>query len=422
MLINKINYSQKIKHQDFSKKVKKQRWFIQGLMYIVAFFMLLGKKRKVIKINMEGLEKKPYLLLISHQQFLDFAVACLATRPRKVSNVVAIDAFDWKRCLLYWAGSIPKRKFLNEMYTVKNIVHGIKDNKTIVAIYPEARYTQLGTNATLPDSIGKMAKLIKCPVVTMIFNGHHLQKPTWGDQKVRKGVPLVCTMKQVITQDEIENLTHDEINAIINENFVYDEYKYWQSNNIKIKYPHRAKGLHNVLYKCPHCQTEYQMISYLNRIKCRCCQTTYELTQDGYLKNVNGETIFNDVNQWTSWLREEVKKEIENNTYSWVDQCSAVSMPHGKYKIKLGKVKVTHNQDGLLIEGHYNNEDFKIIKEPLENYAIQTEFNFPRLNKRHTVGISTTDDTIYFFPTKPGMVQKIYFATEELYKVKIKRL
>jgi len=418
METNQINYPKGIKRHNLSKRPHKQVWYIQTLMFIIAFFMRRGKKRKLIKINMDGLKKEPYLLLANHMQFFDFAVAVKATWPRKTNNIVAIDAFDLKRSLLYLGGCRPKRKFVNDISTVRNVMYCLEKHKSIVTIYPEARYSQLGTNAVLPESLGKLVKLAKAPVATFICNGHHLMRPTWGDQKTRRGIPLVATMKQIITVEQAAQMSVEEINALINKEFIYDEYRYWRETGFKITYKNRAAGIHHILYKCPECNAEYQTASAGAEISCKRCNAAWELTEGGELKCKTGETRFKYVPEWCDWERDEVKREIEQGTYEFTDNPETVSMPHGKYAIKLGRTNITHNNDGFRMTGHYNGEDFEIVKLPLENYSIQTEYSFPRLKRKHTVGISTDNDTFYFFPTQDGMIQKIYFGVEELYKFK----
>jgi len=421
MEINKLNYPKKIKHHNLAKRPYRQKWFIQVLMFLVAALMRAGKKRKVVKIDMDGLKKEPYLLICNHMQFFDFAVSVGATMPRKTNHAVAIDAFDrLKGWLLYLAGCTPKRKFLNEVSTVRNILHCLKKYKSIVTVYAEARYTQIGTNAVLPESMGKMIKLAKVPVAVMLYNGHHLLRPTWGDQKTRKEVPVLATMKKILTAEQAAEMSVEEINALIRKEFVYDEYKYWRETGFKITYPNRAAGIHNVLYKCPECNAEYEMTSGGAELKCGKCKAAWELTEGGELVCKTGETRFNHVPDWCEWERGEVRKEIEAGTYGITDNPEGIAQPHGKYAIKLGVTEVVHDINGFNMKGHYNGEDFHVVKLPQENYSIQTEFTFPRMKGRHTVGISTDDDTFYFFPTRDGILQKLYFGVEELYKYKLR--
>ena len=81
-------------------------------------------------------------------------------------------------------------------------------------MYPEARYTPIGTLAYLPESLGKIVRMNKVPVVAIVHRGNHLHTPFWNFRKKRK-VPFHMTMKQILTTDDIKNMSADEINAVI---------------------------------------------------------------------------------------------------------------------------------------------------------------------------------------------------------------
>ena len=44
---------------------------LTGLIWLLSKIMLIGKKYKIEKINMEGL-KPPYIMLSNHMYFIDF--------------------------------------------------------------------------------------------------------------------------------------------------------------------------------------------------------------------------------------------------------------------------------------------------------------------------------------------------------------
>jgi hypothetical protein len=134
-------------------------------------------KVKIDKINTKGL-KPPYILLCTHTQFLDFMVSAIANFPYRINNIVSIDGFNISPFLLRSIGSVPKRKFINDISLIKNIIYILKDLRDIVGLYPEARYSFVGVPSVLPESLGKMIKLSKRPVVLLKLKGHHLQLPS----------------------------------------------------------------------------------------------------------------------------------------------------------------------------------------------------------------------------------------------------
>ena len=257
---------------DLSRKPQKEKFYLTPIAYLLSFPEVWKRKLRINKVNMKNL-KPPYILLCTHHAFVDFKVTTAAIFPHRANYVVAIDGFIGREWLLRNVGAIGKRKFTNDIQLVKQIKYGLEKLNNIVAIYPEARYSLIGTNAILPESLGKMVKLFKKPIVVLNMHGNYLSQPVWNLKK--RNNPITADMTQIITQDEIDKLSINEINDRINQAFVYDEYQWQVDNKIKITYENRAKNIHKVLYQCPSCLTEHQMESDKNMIWCNACGKTY---------------------------------------------------------------------------------------------------------------------------------------------------
>jgi 1-acyl-sn-glycerol-3-phosphate acyltransferase len=170
---------------------------------------------------MEGI-KPPYLLLCNHNAFLDFKVATIATFPHRANYVVAIDGFIGREWLLRRVGCICKRKFTSDITLIRQLKR-VVDNGDINMIYPEARYSLCGTTAVLPESLGKLCKLLRVPVVTLICHGHHINSPFWNLHQ-RKVSPTEAEMKLLFSAEELKTASPEQINEKIVEAFQYDEY------------------------------------------------------------------------------------------------------------------------------------------------------------------------------------------------------
>jgi hypothetical protein len=221
---------------DMNKKPVRQRIYLTPLTWLLSFPSVIKHRLKINKVNMEGL-KKPYILLCTHHSFMDFKVTTKATFPSRLNYVVAIDGFIKREWLLRNAGGICKRKFTNDTKLIKHMKYILNEKKGIVAIYPEARYSLIGTNAILPESLGKLIKLFKHPVVVLNMHGDYLMQPVWNLDK--RNVKLAADMTQIIRKEEIETLSVEQINARINQAFRYDEYQYQFDNQIKIDFKNR---------------------------------------------------------------------------------------------------------------------------------------------------------------------------------------
>ena len=338
----------------------------------------------------------------------------MGTYPYPVSNVVSIDGYVIKFFLLEWIGAIATRKFTTDIHLVKSI-RKVLQRGDILAMYPEARYTPCGTRAFLPDSLGKLIKMNKVPVVAVVHRGNHLYAPFWNFRRKRK-VPMHTTLKQILTPEEIASLSVAEINAILRQELTYDEYRYQKENGIRIREPFRAEGLHKVLYQCPHCGEEFQMGSKGAELFCKACGKRWVWEETGELRALDGETEFPHIPDWFDWERQQVRQQVRSGSYSYSDEVQVWSLPRVWRYLPLGKAKLTHDpEQGFLLEGHYRGQTYLIHRQPEQTNSLHVEYDFGPLGKRDFIDISTENDSFYCRPTQENIITKLAFATEEIY-------
>ena len=414
----KVNYKNK-KHYNTARYPIRQPLFFTGLIWTLSKIMLTGKKKKVEKINMEGL-KPPYMMLSNHMSFIDFELAALGTFPHRVNNVVNIDGYYKRPWLMEWIGAICTRKFTMDLHLIKSISHVFKKGD-ILGLYPEARYSPDGTTSYIPPSVAMLIKKNCVPVVAVVHRGNYLRAPFWG-YHVKRKVPFHTTLTQVLTKEDIERMSVDEIYEVVKEALTYDDYKYQRDNGIVIDEPRRAEGLHKILYKCPACKKE-RMASNGAKIYCEECHKSWLMETDGTLTASDGQTEFSYVPDWFRWQREEIREEILRGEYSYSDEVEVYSMPRC-YKFEpLGRATLTHNEkDGFVLTGHYRGEDYRIQRMPLQTNSLHVEYDFPHVKPMaDCVDISTETDSFYCYPTQYNVSTKLSLATEEIYKLTLEK-
>ena len=408
-----VNYKNKKRYKTAKYPIR-QPLFFTWLIWVLSFFALLFKKKKIEKINMEGL-KPPYMLLSNHMSFIDFELTALMTTPKRVNNVVNIDGYYKRAWLLEWIGSICTRKFTSDIHLIKSIRKVLKRGD-ILCMYPEARYSPCGTTSYIPESVGRLVKRNKVPVVAVVPRGNYLHCPFWDFRRKRK-VPLHTTLTKILTPEEIETMSVEEINIRIREALSYNDYQYQLDNGILIKEPYRAEGMHKILYQCPHCHTEHKMSSKGAEIFCTECGKRWTLNENGTLTANEGETEFVHVPDWFEWEREQVTAQVESGKYSFSDGVDVFSMPRCYSFQNLGQGRVTHTvEDGFILEGHYNGKDYRIQRHPLQMNSLHIEYDWYRIRKADNIDISTEDDSFYcYFHNAQNVVTKLAFATEAIY-------
>lgn len=282
-------------------------------------------------------------------------------------------------------------------------------------MFPEARYSLIGTNAIIPTSVARLCKHLNVPVVMLKMHGHHINSPFWNltDRKVKgTEAELYC----LITKEELQDLSIEEIDERIQHAFIYDEYEWQKHNNIHVTYEGRAEGLHKVLYKCPHCGKEYRMNSKGIHLFCEECGKKWEYTELGELKALEGDTEFPHIPDWYEWEREEVRKEIEAGTYKFEGEVHTNMLPNCKEFIPIGNGHLVHDMHGFKLTGEFEGEKYEIDIPANKTYGVHIEYEY--LGKfGDCVDLNTLDNTYYVYPHgKDFAVTKFSLATEELYK------
>ncbi len=403
----------KIKRFNFEKKPISPTFIMRLAKEIISFPDLRKRKAKLTKVGMEEIEGKPYLLLVTHSSMVDFNLMLKATHPYKVNNVMTLEGFKtYTEPLMRSLGVLGTRKFITDLHLVKNMKYCVDKLNNIFVLFPEARYSLDGCTSYLPDSLGKMVRLLGVPVAVLMIHGNFVTCPQWN--KKNKKTFVEAEMRQIITAEETKALSVDEINARIADHFRYDDYAWQRDNKIKIDHPGRADGLHALLYKCPACKAEHQTDSAGTKLWCNCCKKTWEMDEYGQLHALEGETEFSHIPDWSNWERACVREEIDNGTYYFEDEVRIETLPNAWKFYKQGMGKLIQTPEETRIECNYYGEPYVLRRSAKSLESMHIEYDY--LGRGDCVDISIPDDSFWCYLTQRDAITKISFATEEIHK------
>ena len=399
---------------DMKRPPVRTKWYLRPLTYLLSAPDVIKHRTIIRKTGVEGL-KPPYLLLCNHNAFLDFKVATKAIYPHRANYVVAIDGFIGREKLLRDVGCICKRKFTQDLTLIRQLKQVVTNGDAAV-IYPEARYSLCGTTAVLPASLGKLCRLLGVPVATLICHGHHVNSPFWNLHD-RGVAPTEAEMTLLFTPEQLKNASPEEINEAIVNAFQYDDFAWQLEKGVRTPYKKRAEGLHRVLYQCPHCGREYRMSSQGAELFCTSCGKRWRMTELGRLEAADGETEFAHIPDWYEWQRENVRREVENGTYSsGILEVHVDSLPNARRFIPLGQGIMVHDMTGFHVKSTDDDGDKHEMEKSVPSlYSCHIEYNY--LGKHgDCIDLNTLEDTWYVFPEGNDFsVTKVSLATEEIY-------
>ena len=389
-------------------------WFLlRSLIRVLAIKDLVATK---FSYTVEGgkLPDEPCLILMNHSSFTDMKLAFGIFYPRRMGIVTSVDAMSGiLGKLMRILGCTPTHKYVSDISLIRDIKYMLKKNKTSVLMYPEAGYSFDGRTTTLPRGLGVLIKRLDVPVVTVITQGAFHRDPLYNMLQIRD-VKVSAHVKCIVTPEEIKEKSVEELDALIDEAFAFDNFAWQRDNKISIDVPFRADGLHRILYKCPNCNAENQMEGKGISLTCHSCGKQWEMDEYGQLSATGEKTEFAHIPDWYTWQRECVHQELEDGTYLLDEEVDIVVQVNLDCVCKIGKGHLTHDFNGFHLTGAEGKLDYK--QSAIFSHTLYSDYYWYEMGD--VIGIGDNEFSYFCFPNKNVSVTKARLATEELYKMK----
>ena len=403
----------RLKHR---KPLKPQLW-LTSIVRLVCEITLRQIKFSYTTDRWEQVKDQPCLILMNHCSFTDMKLAYGIFYPQKMGIVTSVDAMTGiLGKLMRLIGCTPTHKYVADLSLFKDIEYMLKKNKTHVLMYPEAGYSFDGCATALPRKMGVLMKRLGVPVVTVITQGAVHRDPLYNMLQIRD-VKVSAHVKCIATAEEVKSKSVDELDALLEEAFSFDNFAWQRDNKISVDVPFRADGLHRILYKCPHCGTEGQMEGKGIHLTCRACKKQWTMDQYGQLAAREGDTEYPHIPDWYRWQRDCVREELENGTYGLDTEVEIVMQVNLDGVCKIGKGRLTHTMDGFHLVGAEGKLDY--TQSPTFSHTLYSDYYWYEVGD--VIGIGDNEFSYFCFPEKHVSVTKARLATEELYKMKKKR-
>ena len=396
------------------KKPLKPSRFLSTVVRVVSAPTLKKTNFSYTTERMELVGKQPCLILMNHSSFTDMKLAFGIFYPRRMGIVTSVDAMSGiLGKLMRWLGCTPTHKYVSDMSLISDIKYMLKKNKTSVLMYPEAGYSFDGRTTTLPRGLGFLMKRLDVPVVTVITQGAFHRDPLYNMLQIRD-IKVSAHVKCIATPEEIKEKSVEELDALLDEAFSFDNFAWQRDNKISIDVPFRADGLHRILYKCPHCNAEDQMEGKGIRITCHSCQKQWEMDEFGQLFAIDGETEYPHIPDWYTWQRECVRKEIEEGTYLLDTDVEIAVQVNLDGVCNIGTGHLRHDENGFHLTGADGKLDYR--QSAVFSHTLYSDYYWYEIGD--VIGIGNNEFSYFCFPKKNVSVTKARLATEELYKMK----
>ena len=397
------------------KKPMKPSRFLATVVRVVSAPTLKKTQFSYTTERMELVGKnEPCLILMNHSSFTDMKLAFGIFYPRRMGIVTSVDAMSgFLGKLMRWLGCTPTHKYVSDYSLIRDIKYMLKENKTSVLMYPEAGYSFDGCATAMPKGLGVLMKRLGVPVVTVITQGAFHRDPLYNMLQVRD-IKVSAHVRCIATAEELKEKSVEELDALLDEAFSFDNFAWQRDNRISIDVPYRADGLHRILYKCPHCNEENQMEGKGIHLTCHACGKKWEMDEYGQLGAIDGATEYPHIPDWYAWQRECVRREIEEGTYLLDTDVDISIQVNLNGVCNIGKGHLRHDENGFHLTGADGKLDYK--QSAVFSHTLYADYYWYEIGD--VIGIGDNEFSYFCFPRDNTSVTKARLATEELYKIK----
>ena len=382
----------------------KQKIDLTNKFFIWAGLTFFGNSYlKKLKFTQNGSinVEPPFLVLSNHCSHAELFAIAKMLYPNLTNTIGAHTQLHKKAFLLKKLGILPKRQFANDVSIVRDSKR-ILEKGRILTIFPEGKLSVDGTQSPLTPSIAKFVKMMKVPVVLLTFHGSYLHRPRWANSN--RNVPLKVDV-QTLSKEQIETTSKDELFETIKNALSYDDCAYQRDNDILIDSDDLVEGLNKILYKCPHCQAEFQIVSAKNKLCCLECGSVFTMQPNGLITGKSAK--FDSVSSWYRWQQERVEKQVKSNYY-FEQNCLVEEIPNKKYK-SLGVGNYKHDLNGITLT--INNEVLTWQSSSLHTLSFDNDHIY----------LSTPNNTYRLtFSNTNGELTKENIATEQIFNLLLK--
>ncbi len=281
--------------------LKRRHAVVRNIIYLPVYLIAKLKYGATVKKFTEQ-KGRAYLVLLNHQTPFDqFFVGLSFTGAIYYLATEDIFSKGWISSLIRWLiAPIPIRKQTTDIAAIKTCIRVAREGGTI-CIAPEGNRTYSGKTEYMSSAIGSMAKKLKLPIALYRIEGGYGIQPRWSDV-IRKG-KMTAEVSRVIEPEEYEDLTAEELFALIKEGLYVNEAK----ADGAFGHKNRAEYLERAIYVCPFCGLSV-FESRGAVIECLHCHRRVEYQPTKELIGVGFDFPFRFVNDWYEYQKDFVRQ------------------------------------------------------------------------------------------------------------------
>lgn len=364
----------------------------------------------------------PCFVIYNHQSRMDYLYVgkCCSFTP--LNYLVAYNEFFRKKFKFVFKlmNCIPKKNFAIDVDSMNAINSIIKQNGAI-CFAPEGITSIVGHNQPAVAGTGKFLKHFNIPVYICKIHGAFLSSNK--TRIIEKDGPVFARFSLLFSKEDLENQSEEEIQEQVDKALWTDEYEW----NKRRHFMYKSKGkicenLHDLLYKCPKCGVEFEMVGEKNKIYCKHCGNgAYQDDYYVFHPFSSNCVIPESISKWADDERKFVYNEIKSDeNFVFEFDAKLGTLPKYKYLRKEetseitgdGHIKIDHN--GFTYKGTKEGREFNFT---MSYYELTTVYMVKDVSY---FSFYRNGEYLDFYPDK-HITFKVLLIIEEMHRLHINK-
>jgi len=251
-----------------------------------------------------------YIVLSNHATDFD-PLFVASSFPRQMYFVASEHISRWKvfPLIKFLVDPIIRRKGTVAASTVTDVLRRTRKGAS-VCIFAEGVRTWDGVTCPILPSTGRLVKSSGCGLVTYKITGGYFASPNWSEGSGTRRGPVHGAPVSVLTKEQIDAMSVDEINELINRDLYENAYERQLALRGRYKGSNLAEHLENLLFICPECGAHDCFSSSGSKVACSACDFSFEYDSYGMLSGAPFDTVYD----FSRWQTEKVAEDARNQT------------------------------------------------------------------------------------------------------------
>lgn len=308
----------------------------------VAFFAYGVRVKRPVRYE------EPVLILANHTSDLDFTdvASHISNHMYFVTSdhVTAMGLFG--KYFDRWFNPIKVTKGSSKAGGVIDIMRRLRRGNCVL-LFPEGRISHNGRSTYIAPATAKLAKSVKCRVVTFRASGGFFIEPRWQNY-LNRGKLFSAGVVNEYSPEDLAKMTNEEILEHIRADLFVDAYAEQERLRRPFKFRHGLRDVIRYYNTCPACGGMDTLSADEERVRCSC---GWELTMDeyGFFHEPLGK--IRTAADWEELQLENYRERFERGEVITESDVTISEIGEGFVLTKLGCGTLSGTDTGLHLEG-----------------------------------------------------------------------